>query len=198
MVMTGHGVLDFIKYHGQPRWLFAHELDEYKPYRAVWSRFKHAGHKRSGIAPLTAIHTQTHSRGSGRFAKGQWYGSDHHVSQALHGTLCCRGLLEVQPPCQDEDSFGLFMKEVAPRMSKSNRLNYGDCLIRSSRSRGNTSVDPRFICDSPFNSGREYNAIYKDETGRPLPDKIEAFCDLLDAGSNDTERAIRVNAIPVA
>lgn len=35
-----------------------------------------------------------------------------------------------------------------------------------------------------------YNTIYKDETGRPLPDQIEAFCDIwtLDA---DRERAIR-------
>ena len=23
----------------------------------------------------------------------------------------------------------------------------------------------------------EYNAIYKDETGRPLPDQVDAFCD---------------------
>ena len=32
--------------------------------------------------------------------------------------------------------------------------------------------------DPPFNSNRNYNAIYKDETGRPLPDQIEAFCDI--------------------
>jgi DNA modification methylase len=44
--------------------------------------------------------------------------------------------------------------------------------------------------DPPFNSNRNYNAIYKDETGRPLPDQIEAFCDMwvLDA---ERERAIR-------
>ena len=29
--------------------------------------------------------------------------------------------------------------------------------------------------DPPFNSNRQYNSIYKDETGRPLPDEIEAF-----------------------
>lgn len=32
--------------------------------------------------------------------------------------------------------------------------------------------------DPPFNSNRNYNAIYKDKTGRLLPDQIEAFCDL--------------------
>ena len=51
------------------------------------------------------------------------------------------------------------------------------------------SVDLIYL-DPPFNSARDYNAIYKDETGRPLPDQIEAFRDtwILDS---DTERAIR-------
>ena len=51
------------------------------------------------------------------------------------------------------------------------------------------SVDLIYL-DPPFNSNREYNAIYKDETGRPLPDQIEAFNDTwtLDA---ERERAIR-------
>ncbi|MCS1414285.1 MAG: hypothetical protein M2R46_02007 [Verrucomicrobia subdivision 3 bacterium] len=31
--------------------------------------------------------------------------------------------------------------------------------------------------DPPFNSNRAYNAIYKDETGRPLPEQVEVFCD---------------------
>ncbi len=38
------------------------------------------------------------------------------------------------------------------------------------------SVDLIYL-DPPFNSNRNYNAIYKDETGRKLPDQIEAFCD---------------------
>ena len=51
------------------------------------------------------------------------------------------------------------------------------------------SVDLIYL-DPPFNSQRQYNSIYKDETGRPLPDQIEAFCDTwtLDA---ERERAIR-------
>ena len=73
-----------------------------------------------------------------------------------------------------------------------NKLYYGDCLtIMQSMKLG--SVDLIYL-DPPFNSNQEYNAIYKDETGRPLPDQIEAFCDLwvLD---EDRERALRT--IPV-
>ena len=51
------------------------------------------------------------------------------------------------------------------------------------------SVDLIYL-DPPFNSQREYNAIYKDETGRPLPDQIEAFCDLWTL-DEQRERAIR-------
>ncbi len=44
------------------------------------------------------------------------------------------------------------------------------------------SVDLVYL-DPPFNSKRDYNAIYKDHTGRPLPEQVEAFNDtwLLDA-----------------
>ena len=31
--------------------------------------------------------------------------------------------------------------------------------------------------DPPFNSNRAYNAIYRDNTGRPLPSQVEAFRD---------------------
>lgn len=72
-----------------------------------------------------------------------------------------------------------------------NKLYYGDCL-QVMRQMAKDSVDLIYL-DPPFNSNRAYNAIYKDETGRPLPDQIEAFCDLwtLDDG---TERALR--AVP--
>ncbi len=42
---------------------------------------------------------------------------------------------------------------------------------------GNHSVDLIYL-DPPFNSNREYNNIYKDETGRLLPDQIKAFNDM--------------------
>jgi len=58
-----------------------------------------------------------------------------------------------------------------------NRLFYGDCLTIMRNELSVNSVDLIYL-DPPFNSNRAYNAIYKDETGRPLPDQIEAFCDL--------------------
>ena len=69
-----------------------------------------------------------------------------------------------------------------------NRLYYGDCLTIM-REMGKYSVDLIYL-DPPFNSNREYNAIYKDETGRPLPDQVEAFNDtwLLD---DERERVIK-------
>ncbi|MCY4168347.1 MAG: DNA methyltransferase [Rhodobacter sp.] len=69
-----------------------------------------------------------------------------------------------------------------------NRLYYGDCLtIMQEMTLG--SVDLIYL-DPPFNSQRDYNAIYKTETGKPLPDQIDAFCDTwtIDA---ETERAAR-------
>jgi DNA modification methylase len=51
------------------------------------------------------------------------------------------------------------------------------------------SVDLIYL-DPPFNSNREYNNIYKDETGRPLPDMVEAFNDTWTL-DKERERAIR-------
>ena len=69
-----------------------------------------------------------------------------------------------------------------------NRLYYGDCLTIM-QSMKLSSVDLIYL-DPPFNSNREYNAIYKDETGRPLPDQTAAFCDLWTL-DEERERAIR-------
>ena len=69
-----------------------------------------------------------------------------------------------------------------------NKLCYGDCLTIM-QNMPMYCVDLVYL-DPPFNSNRDYSAIYKDETGRPLPDQIEAFNDLwvLD---EERERAIR-------
>lgn len=69
-----------------------------------------------------------------------------------------------------------------------NNLYYGDCLTIM-QSMGKDAVDLIYL-DPPFNSNRAYNAIYKDETGRPLPDQIEAFCDLWTL-DDETRRAIK-------
>ena len=74
-----------------------------------------------------------------------------------------------------------------------NKLYYGDCLTVMQEYMRLGSVDLIYL-DPPFNSNRAYNAIYKDETGRPLPDQIDAFCDLWTI-NEDTDRVIR--AMPV-
>ncbi len=51
-------------------------------------------------------------------------------------------------------------------MSGPNKLFYGDCLTIFQEMRKH-SVDLIYL-DPPFNSNREYNAIYKDETGRTV------------------------------
>ena len=73
-----------------------------------------------------------------------------------------------------------------------NQLFYGDCLTIM-RDLPPASVDLIYL-DPPFNSNQAYNAIYKDETGRPLPDQIEAFCDLW---SMDAERERAIRHLPV-
>ena len=73
-----------------------------------------------------------------------------------------------------------------------NRLYYGDCLTIM-QDFGLASVDLIYL-DPPFNSNRQYNAIYKDETGRPLPDQIEAFCDMWEL---DAERERVIRTMPV-
>ena len=73
-----------------------------------------------------------------------------------------------------------------------NHLYYGDCMTVMSEW-PSACVDLIYL-DPPFNSNRNYNAIYKDETGRPLPDQVEAFCDMWEL-DQERERAIR--AMPV-
>ena len=68
------------------------------------------------------------------------------------------------------------------------KLYYGDCLTIMSEW-PSACVDLIYL-DPPFNSNRQYNAIYRDETGRPLPDQIEAFCDMWELDA-ERERAIR-------
>ena len=73
-----------------------------------------------------------------------------------------------------------------------NRLYYGDCFTIM-QSFPLASADLIYL-DPPFNSNRQYNAIYKDETGRPLPDQIDAFCDMWEL---DPEREQAIRTMPV-
>ena len=73
-----------------------------------------------------------------------------------------------------------------------NYLYYGDCLTIMSEW-PSACVDLIYL-DPPWNTNRQYNAIYKDETGRPLPDQIEAFCDMWEL---DAERDQAIRTMPV-
>ncbi len=105
--MTGRGVLDFIKNTVNPDGSLL-ITDEYKSYRAVWSRFKHAviNHQESYADGDT--HTNTIEE-FWALLKRAWYGSHHHYRK--HYTP-----LYVAEACwkynhrKDEDSFGLFMR----------------------------------------------------------------------------------------
>jgi len=74
-----------------------------------------------------------------------------------------------------------------------NRLYYGDCLSIMRDEMNLSSIDLIYL-DPPFSSNRNYNAIYKDETGRMLPDQVEAFCDTWEL---DTERERAIREMPV-
>jgi DNA modification methylase len=56
-----------------------------------------------------------------------------------------------------------------------NHLYYGDNLTRMQHM-AKHSVDLIYL-DPPFNSKQNYNLIYKNLTGMPVPDQAEAFCD---------------------
>ena len=73
-----------------------------------------------------------------------------------------------------------------------NQLFYGDNLTIM-QDWPMAYVDLIYL-DPPFNSNRQYNAIYRDETGRPLPDQVEAFCDMWEL---DTEREKAIRMMPV-
>lgn len=73
-----------------------------------------------------------------------------------------------------------------------NRLFYGDCFTIM-QEWPLEYVDLIYL-DPPFNSNRQYNAIYKDETGMPLPDQVEAFCDMWEM---DIERERAIRTMPI-
>ena len=73
-----------------------------------------------------------------------------------------------------------------------NQLYYGDCFTIM-MDMPLASVDLIYL-DPPFNSQRQYNSIYKDETGRPLPDQVDAFNDMWEL---DPERQRSIQTMPV-
>ena len=77
-----------------------------------------------------------------------------------------------------------------------NTLYYGDCLTIMQQEMDEESVDLIYL-DPPFNSNRNYHTIYKDHTGNPLPEQVEAFCDqwLLDGARKAAIRELQKTMI---
>ncbi|MDR1963301.1 MAG: site-specific DNA-methyltransferase, partial [Planctomycetaceae bacterium] len=72
-----------------------------------------------------------------------------------------------------------------------NKLFYGDNLTIM-RKMPAKSVDLIYL-DPPFNSNRSYNLLYRNTTGLPIPEQIEAFCDTWEL---DYEKSEMANDIP--
>jgi site-specific DNA-methyltransferase (adenine-specific) len=73
-----------------------------------------------------------------------------------------------------------------------NHLYYGDNLTIMRRM-PKWSVDLIYL-DPPFNSAQTYNLIYKNMTGKPVPDQAEAFCDTwsMDAQKEEIARSMPI------
>lgn len=73
-----------------------------------------------------------------------------------------------------------------------NHLYYGDNLtIMQQMPKG--AVDLIYL-DPPFNSKRNYNLLYKNMTGKPVPEQAEAFCDTWEM---DAEKEATAKALPL-
>ena len=74
-----------------------------------------------------------------------------------------------------------------------NKLWYGDNLTIMQREMGKHSVDLIYL-DPPFKSDANYNLLYKNMTGKPVPEQAEAFFDTweLDAAKLEIARTMPV------
>ena len=70
---------------------------------------------------------------------------------------------------------------------QTNQLLYGDNLTLM-REMPNQCVDLIYL-DPPFNSNRRYNLLYKNATGLPVPEQVEAFCDTWEMDPEKEEMA---------
>lgn len=76
---------------------------------------------------------------------------------------------------------------MTPKPQPENHLYYGDNLTRMQQMPKH-SVDLIYL-DPPFNSKQNYNLIYKNMTGLPVPDQAEAFCDTWEMDAEKEELA---------
>src|SRR5690606_15610717 len=117
----------------------------------------------------------------------------------VHAALHFRGLLQIQQAKRSErvqgdaGDDGGSMKEPKKNKKKvENHLYYGDNLTRMQQM-AKHSVDLIYL-DPPFNSKQNYNLIYKNMTGKPVPDQADAFCDTWEM---DAEKEELAKAMPV-
>ena len=73
-----------------------------------------------------------------------------------------------------------------------NKLFYGDNLTIM-QNMNKWSVDLIYL-DPPFNSKKNYNIMYKNMTGMPVPEQVEAFCDTWEL---DAEKEKRAKEMPI-
>ena len=183
--LSGKGILRFIKDTIDPAGTLL-ITDEYRGYNAVRGHVRHAVINHSVAYADGATHTNT-IEGFWSLLKRGVVRVAPSLQPPLLAVVHRRGELEVQPPQRQRRL--RFVPAGMLRMTAPNALWYGDCLTIMRDHMNLGSVDLIYL-DPPFNSQREYNAIYKDETGRPLPDQIEAFCDLWEL-DEERERALR-------
>lgn len=69
-----------------------------------------------------------------------------------------------------------------------NKLWYGDNLTIMQREMGKHAVDLIYL-DPPFKSDANYNLLYKNLTGKPVPEQAEAFFDTWELDANKLEIA---------
>ena len=74
-----------------------------------------------------------------------------------------------------------------------NKLYYGDNNYIMEKKLAPASIDLVYL-DPPFNSNRNYNLMYSNMTGQPVPEQVEAFCD---AWTMDEEKESVARTIPV-
>ena len=183
--LTGKGIVRFLRETVDPMGTLL-ITDEYKAYSAAKANYQHAVINHSVAYADGDTHTNTIEGLLGADQAGL-VRLPSPLHEALDAAVHRGELLEVQPSPRQRRL--RLVHAGMLRMTWINKLHYGDCFtILQNMPLG--SVDLIYL-DPPFKSNRDYNAIYKDETGRALPDQIEAFCDTWTLNA-ETERAIRL------
>ena len=163
--------------------------DEFAGYNRIGQIMNHAVIQHTLQYVDGLIHTNT-IEGFWALLKRAWYGTHHHYSDGYALAYAVESCYKYNNRGIAGHLCGIHPGRGGGMVSPAdiNRLYYGDNLTIMAEW-PSACVDLIYL-DPPFNSNRQYNAIYKDETGRPLPDQIEAFCDMWEL-DEERERAIR-------